>query len=125
MYDAAQNQLDHIFMRRSAAGDANALERLAQLDCAPAPIAPGLVAEVRGRLIAYVSLADGQVIADPFEHTTDVVAVLRLRAAQLRDADGAAARQGRAGHRLSARGPRDRTLGHTVDGSVLGSTSAR
>lgn len=81
-------ELDHVVIRRTTAADAAALARLAQLDTRCAPSDEGLLAEHNGRVIAFVSLADGRATADPFVPTCDVVTLLRLRAAQIRDASG-------------------------------------
>ena len=58
--------------------------RIAELDSAPRPADPLLIGERAGRPIAALSLADGTVVADPFVASADVVALLRLRARQLR-----------------------------------------
>lgn len=77
---------------RVASGDDDAaLARLAQLDCAEPPRAPVLLAEVAGEPAVALSLADGAVVADPFTPTTELIALLRLRARQLRRADAASA----------------------------------
>jgi hypothetical protein len=70
-------------VRLAAADDARELERIAELDSAAMPAPPLLLSERDGRLVAAVSLADGAVIADPFDPTADVVALLALRARQL------------------------------------------
>ena len=65
--------------------DALALRHLAALDSQPPPPAPLLVAEVAGELWAAVSVTDpSRAIADPFRHTQALVALLRERAARLR-----------------------------------------
>ena len=44
-----------------------------------APLAgPALVGEINGRPAAAISLADGHVISDPFQHTDSLVALLRM-----------------------------------------------
>jgi len=64
--------------------DAAALSRLAQLDSAPSPEPVGvLVAEVGGELRAALPLDGGRAIADPFQRTAELVAMLRDRARQL------------------------------------------
>ncbi len=73
-----------ITVRRATAGDSVALERLAALDSARVPSEPVLLAEVGGTALAAISLADGRVVADPFERTADLVELLRVRAAQAR-----------------------------------------
>jgi hypothetical protein len=57
--------------------------RIAALDSARVPIAPLLVAEVEGRIRAVLSLESGQVIADPFYPTLDLLDLLRAHAAAL------------------------------------------
>lgn len=63
--------------------DANAMARLAALDSSEVPSGPVLLAEVAGEPRAALSLRDGAVIADPFQHTTQVVDLLHIRATQL------------------------------------------
>lgn len=65
-----------ITIRRGALEDQAALNGLAALDSAPAPVGPVLVAEVAGELRAALSLTDGAVIADPFHPTAAVVELL-------------------------------------------------
>jgi hypothetical protein len=78
-----------VTVRPATWADGPAIERLAQLDCAREPELPALVAELSGRLVVALSLVDGTVIADPFTPTSELVALLELRAAQLRRADAA------------------------------------
>ena len=85
-------------IRFAKADDAVALGALAQLDSARVPIAPVLVAETAGNLIAAVSMIDGASVADPFLPTADVLELLRLRAAGS-GANGASAQR-------ATRGPR-------------------
>jgi hypothetical protein len=72
-----------IAVRLATANDREALERLAALDSAEPPRGSALVGELLQRPVAALSLNDGRVIADPFVETTDIVALLRLRARQL------------------------------------------
>lgn len=75
-----------LVIRFATEGDADAeraATRLAQLDSARPPSGPLLVAERGGLPVAARSLADGRVVADPFERTADAVALLHMRAAQL------------------------------------------
>jgi hypothetical protein len=93
--DRSNNALPHaleVTVRRATDGDAAALVRLAALDSANVLPGPVLVAEVDGTPMAAISLADGRVVADPFERTADLVELLRVRAAQSR---AAARRDGR------------------------------
>jgi hypothetical protein len=64
--------------------DLTAAKRLAQLDSSPLPEGDLLGALVEGRLLAAISLASGESIADPFSRTAELRALLELRAAQLR-----------------------------------------
>lgn len=48
------------------------------------PAGPVLVGELEGRAVAALSLADGEVIASRAVPTHDIVALLELRASQLR-----------------------------------------
>ena len=54
--------------------------RLAALDDRRAPHGPALLAYVGEELRAALGLHDGQVVADPFHRTDDIVAMLRLEA---------------------------------------------
>ncbi len=72
-----------IVIRVTIANDRASLERLSELDSAPRLREPSLIAERQGRAVAAISLQDRRVIADPFVRTEDVIALLRLRAAQL------------------------------------------
>ena len=67
-------------IRPATAADAGALRRLAALDSSAAPAEPVLVAEIDGELHAAVSVAAGDVVADPFRRTAGTVAVLRVHA---------------------------------------------
>jgi hypothetical protein len=72
-----------ITVRRSVSGDRSQLERLAALDSARPPTGPALVAEADSRMIAALPLGSGRPIADPFEPTAAIVALLELRATQM------------------------------------------
>lgn len=87
-----------VTVRIAAAADGPQLHRLAELDSACAPAAPVLIGERGGRPVAALSLAGGAVVADPFTPTADVVALLRLRARQLRGGSP----RGAVRHRLAA-----------------------
>ena len=71
-----------ITIRPAYADDELTVRRLAALDSAPALRLPALLAEVDGDPRAAISLRDGRVVADPFEYTTELVVMLRVRAAQ-------------------------------------------
>jgi hypothetical protein len=74
---------DTVTIRHAGSQDAVALTLLAALDSAPRLHAPVLVAESGGLVLAAISLDDGQIVADPFFPTADLVALLRARAERL------------------------------------------
>jgi hypothetical protein len=84
-----------ITVRRAVTADYGDLERLAALDSTRPPRGPALVAEADSRMIAALplgsgrSIVAGRPIADPFERTAEVVALLELRARQLAEAESA------------------------------------
>jgi hypothetical protein len=73
-------------LRFAGPADAEAIDRLAQLDSRRAPRGPVLVAEVAGELWAARSLDDQHAVADPFRPTGELVALLAARARQIRRA---------------------------------------
>ena len=73
-------------IRRATYGDRHALIRLAQRDSARVPDGPLVIGEVGGVVRAAVAVAGGAAIADPFHRTAELVALLRERAEQIRDA---------------------------------------
>ena len=73
-------------------------DRLAELDSQRPVTGPALVGEIDGRPAAAISLRDGRVVADPFQHTSQLVALLRMRARGL----AAAGRQPSVSERLRA-----------------------
>jgi hypothetical protein len=72
-----------VTLRRLEGADAEALERLADLDSATPPGGRLLGAEVEGVLLAAISLDTGELVSDPFSRTGELRAMLELRAAQL------------------------------------------
>src|SRR5215210_4481654 len=76
--------MNNVTVRRSTSGDESALARLAALDSGTPPRGPALVAEADSRMLAALPLGSGRPIADPFEPTAEIVALLELRAEQLR-----------------------------------------
>lgn len=81
---------EHLIVREAVPADFDALVRLAALDDRRVPSGKIVLAEVDGELVAAVSL-DGHAVADPFRPTADLVGLLELRAAQLREAEAQAA----------------------------------
>ena len=82
----------NVTVRRSTSADAGALARLAALDSARAPRGPALVAEADSRMLAALPIGSGRPIADPFEPTAELVALLELRRSQIDAADETSAR---------------------------------
>jgi hypothetical protein len=74
---------DTIQIRLLGIEDGAAIARLAELDTTDAPSAPLLGGIVDGRLVAAHSVATGESIADPFQHTAEVRSLLAERATQL------------------------------------------
>jgi hypothetical protein len=69
-----------ITIRPAAPDDAPRLRRLAELETrAPIP-GPHLIALRGGAAVAAISLASGEILADPFHPTLDVQELLRLQA---------------------------------------------
>jgi hypothetical protein len=79
--------MKNITVRRSTSGDAGALARLAALDSASPPRGPALVVEADSRMLAALPIGSGRPIADPFEPTAELVALLELRRSQMEAAD--------------------------------------
>jgi hypothetical protein len=74
-----------VVIRRSTSADGPALAALSALDGAPMPFGSALVAEVDGVPRAVLPLTDGRPFGDPFRRTDELIALLELRAAQLRE----------------------------------------
>lgn len=75
--------LDGELTIRLASQPEQAIERLAELDGRVLPGGPRLVAEVDGRPIAALALADATAVADPMRASAPFVELLRVRARQL------------------------------------------
>lgn len=76
-----------VSIRAARPGDEAALRRLAQLDgvIGELPLPRLLVAEVEEEILAALPLAGGRGVSDPFRPTAPLLAMLELRAGQLRD----------------------------------------
>ena len=66
-----------ITIRRSTAGDAAAVARIAALDSGRAPEGDAMLAFVGGELHAVLPLDGGRPLADPFHRTAELVELLR------------------------------------------------
>jgi hypothetical protein len=73
--------IDALVIRPAYPDDAAALVRLAALDSRRPLDGSIVVAERDGQILAALGTADGRAIADPFAPTADLVALLRLHAA--------------------------------------------
>ena len=74
-----------ITIRQLTPAEADALVTLAERDSAQVPAGAALGAfDPDGAMLAAISLETDELVADPFEHTAHVAALLRVRAEQLR-----------------------------------------
>jgi hypothetical protein len=71
-------------IREATAADQDVLEVLAELDSQRPLEGRVLIGEIDGIPAAAASLADGRIVADPFQLTTHLVPLLGLRARALR-----------------------------------------
>lgn len=78
--------MHNITVRRSRPDDQAQLARLAALDSARPLRGPALVAESGERMLAALPLDGGRPVANPFERTAELVALLELRREQLAEA---------------------------------------
>src|SRR3954447_3747885 len=72
-----------IAFRTATADDDTLLRDLSELDSHRPLERPAVLAVVDGEAVAAISLRDGQIVADPFTRTEDVVVLLRARVAAL------------------------------------------
>ena len=72
-------------VRLAEAADETLLCRLASLDSSRLPAGPLLVGEISGGIQAAVPVKGGRGIANPFVRTAELMTLLELRAAQLRE----------------------------------------
>jgi hypothetical protein len=77
-----------IVIRKARDADALPIARLSALDGRKLPAGSRVVAEADGRIVAAADVWTGAAIADPFKPTAPVVSLLRVRASQLRLAEG-------------------------------------
>ena len=71
-----------VTIRLATAGDDEAaITRVADRDSRQVPAGPWLVAERAGTIEAVLSLSSGEIVADPFRRTLELVELLRRRAA--------------------------------------------
>src|ERR671924_2215084 len=87
--------MHNVTVRPSQPADESGLARLAALDSARPLRGPALVAMADERILAALPLGSGRPIADPFEPTAELVALLELRRAQMERADRSGDRRAR------------------------------
>ena len=75
---------DGLTVRAATRRDGEAVRLLAALEGVPMPSGPMLVIEVHDDVVAALPLDGGRALADPFRPTKHLVAMLKLRAEQLR-----------------------------------------
>ena len=95
---------ESIVLRLCRVHDDEALTRLAQLEGRTLPAGSFVVAELGGSIVAALPLGGGAPLADPFRPTAEIVPLLRLRAAQIANAQGASRSRLRVLGRLASRG---------------------
>ena len=78
---------DSVAVRLARQEDEMAIHRIASLDGKKAPRGRVLVAEADREIIAALAIEGGNAVADPFRWTSDVVALMEMRAEQLAAAD--------------------------------------
>jgi hypothetical protein len=74
------NLRSEITLRLARPDDTAAVDRLARLDSSLPTAAPHLLALRDGELVAALSLATGEMVADPFRRTLELQALLRRHA---------------------------------------------
>jgi hypothetical protein len=74
---------DSISIRPFTDSDVQAVREVAQRDSSVVPAGMLLVAEFGGRVRAALSLDTGEIVADPFAPSAELVDLLRARARQL------------------------------------------
>jgi hypothetical protein len=92
-----------IALRLCRVDDQEALERLAQLEGRRLPAGSFVVADLAGTIVAALPLDGGAILADPFRPTARILALLELRAQQLRRPHGSSRIQERALRWLATR----------------------
>ena len=98
-----ENHPATVSLRWTDVDEAGALAAVAARDSRQLPAGPWLVAEVEDQPLAALSLATGEVIADPFSRTTELRSLLELRAMQLRSRVRARRRERDGGRHVRSR----------------------
>jgi hypothetical protein len=79
---------NEITIRRSTKTDLAEVARVAALDSRGAPSGDMLLAFENHELRAAVGIDSGETVADPFHHTADLVALLRVSADRIEQTNG-------------------------------------
>ncbi len=85
-HPAAGAGVPSVVIRTAGPADADALERLAQLDSSRTPRGDVLIGQVGDELWAALSLEDGHAVADPLRPSSELLWLLIERARQMRRA---------------------------------------
>jgi hypothetical protein len=85
MYHRRRNteEVPSVTIRLTRPTDTDEIRRVADRDSRPVPKGELLVAIVGGEIRAAMSLSGGEVIADPFHHTAELVRMLTVRRTQM------------------------------------------
>jgi hypothetical protein len=83
-YTGSTHSSEMVTIRAAHSTDGAALRRIAERDGRVVPDGELVLAEVDGEAQAAIALATGEVIADPFRPTAELVRMLSLRRGQLR-----------------------------------------
>ena len=75
--------IDSLTIRMATFEDGAALRRLAEVDSAVPLRGRVMLAEIDGSCLAAISLQTGEVTADPFKRTAEIVSHLRMRRYQV------------------------------------------
>jgi hypothetical protein len=78
-----ETELPPITIRLMGPTDVDEVRRVAERDCRDVPGGELLIAIAEGEVRAAIALDSGEVVADPFHPTEELVRVLALRRAQM------------------------------------------
>ena len=98
MSHVTHNDSAEITIRAARDEDMREIARVAGRDTGELPAGPVLVAKVGSDVRAAISLSDGNVVADPFYRTAELVQMLKIRAGTV-----SGARNGHVARRKSSR----------------------
>jgi hypothetical protein len=91
---AHDDRMAAVTIRSAGPADAADVDRLAQLETRRPTPGPHLLALRDSEVVAAISLATAEILADPFRPTADVQALLRLQAKRARRAKRRPTRRG-------------------------------